>query len=141
MKPTPMQVVKKEFGGREALVDQLAGMVDRHPDDSSADDTKKRLNGLSNQKLLRLYRVEQKVRERFGDRDQLIAHIIDARTKAGHTADADYRAKLDGYTKARLLDLTRQRLGEKPAKLTPEQRLAAKRGRKERERALSKING
>lgn len=141
MKPTPMQVVKNEFGGREQLVEQLSTMVDRHPDDGSTEDTKKRLMGLSNQKLLRLYRVEQKVRERFGDREKLVEHIISARQTAGHTADDDYRAKLDGYTKARLLDLTRQRLGEKPAKQTDEQRLAKKRGRKARERALSKING
>jgi len=141
MKATPMQVVKQQFGGREQLVDQLASMVDRHPDDDSAEDTKKRLNGLSNQKLLRLYRVEQKVRERFGDREKLVAHIIEARREAGHTADDDYRAKLDACTKARLLDITRQRLGDRPAKQTPEQRLAAKRGRKQRERALAKING
>lgn len=141
MKPTPMQVVNDEFGGREKLVDQLAGMVDRHPDDDSTDDTKKRLNGLSNQKLLRLYRVEQKVRERFGDRDALVEHVISARQKAGHTADDAYRTKLADYTKAKLLDLTRQKLGEKPAKQTPEERLAKKRGRKQRERAQSKLNG
>lgn len=141
MKSTPMQVVKNEFGSREKLVDQLAGMVDRHPDDGSADDTKKRLMGLSNQKLLRLYQVEQKVRERFGDRDQLVEQIIEARTKAGHTADDDFKAKLATYSKAQLLDMTRQKLGERPAKLTDEQKLAGKRGRKQRERALSKING
>ena len=141
MKPTPMQVVNNEFGGREKLVDQLSTMVDRHPEDDSADATKKRLNGLSNQKLIRLYRVEQKVRERFGDRDALVAHIIGARQKAGHTADDAYRTKLAGYSKARLLDLTRQKLGEKPAKQTPEERLAKKRGRKQRERAQSKLNG
>jgi len=141
MKPTPMQVVKREFGSREKLVEQLADQVDRHPDDGSTDDTKRRLMGLSNQKLLRLYRVEQKVRERFGDREQLVEHLVTTRQKAGHTADDDYRRKLGDCSKARLLDMTRQKLGERPAKQTPEAKLARKRGRKARERALSRING
>ncbi len=140
MRPTPLMTVTKNFESRADLVKELSEMVDRQHGDASADDVKSRLMGLSNKKLLRLYRVEQKVRERFGDRDKLIAHIVAARVAAGHTADDTYKAKLDGYTKARLLDMTRMRLGERPAKQTAEQRLKKKHGRKQRERALSKIN-
>jgi len=138
MRKTPFQVVKDSFGGRESLVEKLAGMVDDLHGDG-ADGVKSRLQGLSNQKLIRLYRVEQTVRERYGDRAKLIDHVLGARTKAGLTAGDTYRAKIEKFTKARLLDLTRQKLGEAPKKQTPEQRLASKRGKKERERALSKL--
>lgn len=141
MKATPLQTVNDKFGGRSKLVDTLVPMVDAQRGDESKDEIRSRLMGLSNQKLLRLYRVEQTVRERFGDRAKLVAHIVDARKKAGLTADAEFEGKLETFSKARLLDLTRMNLPERPAKQTPEQKLARKRGKKARERALAKING
>lgn len=141
MKPTPLQTVKEQFGSREKLVDALVPLVDAQRGDSGNDSIRSRLMGLSNHKLLRLYRVEQKVRERFGDRAKLMEHILSARKQAGLTADADYQRKLDGFSKARLLDLTRMKLPERPAKQTPEQKLAAKRGKKARARALAKTGG
>lgn len=138
MRPTPRQIVDKEFGGRSALVDRLASDIDLFHGDSAAQ-AKSRLMGLSNQKLLRLYRVEQTVRERFGDRAKLVAHIVEQRRKGGLTADADFEAKLEGYSKARLLDMARMRLPERPAKRTPDQKMASKRGKKQRERAKAKV--
>lgn len=140
MRPSPRRIVDKEFGGRAALVDRLAGECDPLHGDS-ASEMKSRLMGLSNKKLLRLYRAEQKVRERFGDRSKLVAHLVGRRKNAGLTADADYEAKLETYSKARLLDMTRQRMPERAQKLTPEAKLAAKRGKKQRERALAKVKG
>ena len=136
MRKTPLQTVKERFESREKLIEQLAGMVD---DLHGSGDLAARLGGLSNQKLLRLYGVEQKVRERFGDRDKLVTHILDARKTAGLTADDDFKNKLEGYSKGRLLDMTRMRHGDRPAKVTPEQKLKSKRGKKQRERALAKI--
>jgi len=135
MKKTPFQTVNDAFGSREKLVDQLASTADAPADGGNA---KSKLMGLSNAKLLRLARIEETVRQRFGDKDKLIAHIVDARKKAGHTADADYEAKLQTYSKGRLLDMTRMRLGEKAQKLTDAERMARKRGRKQRERAMAK---
>ena len=140
MKPTPLQNVKKNFESRSKLAETLSSMVDQQHGDSGADAVKARMMGLSNKKLLRLYKVEQTVRERFGDRAGLVKHIMDARKAAGVTADDTFRAKLDSYTKARLLDMTRQKHGTPDPKQTPEERLATKRGRKARERAMSKIN-
>ncbi len=137
MRPTPVQFVKKTFEGRAKLVDQLAGMVDKQHGDASTEEVKSRLMGLSNKKLIRLYEVEQKVRERFGDRDKLVAHIVAERKKAGLTADDAFRAKLETYSKARLLDLTRMKLGEKPAKKTAAEKAKQKRGRKQKDRAKS----
>jgi len=139
MKKSPLQTVKDTFGSREKLVDELLASADALQGDASKDETKSRLMGLSNAKLLRLMRTEQTVRERFGDRAKLVDHIIEARKTAGLTADDTFRAKLDTCSKGRLLDMTRQKHGERPAKLTDEQRLARKRGRKQRERALAKI--
>ena len=113
MKKSPMQVVKDNFGDRASLVAELAKVVDRRHGDSSADDVKSRLMGLSNAKLLRLYRVEQIVREGYGDRGKLESAIVDARKKAGLTADDDFKAKLATFTKAQLVDMTNMRVGDK----------------------------
>lgn len=137
MRPTPLQVVKKSFQDRAGLVAKLAEMVDRQRGDSTVEEVKFRLMGLSNKKLLRLYEVEQKVREKFGDREKLLEHIVTVRKAAGLTADETFRQKLGTFSKARLLDLSRTRYGERPAKLTPEQKAAKRRGRKQKERAKS----
>lgn len=138
MKPTPHQQVKKSFESRASLVEKLAEMVDKHHGDTSTDHVKSRLMALSNKKLLRLYRVEQKIRERFGDKDGLIKHIVDKRQAAGLTADDTFRAKLGALSKAQLLDMSRMRHPERTEKQTPEQRLASKNGRKQRARAMEK---
>ena len=138
MKPTPHQLVKKSFESRANLVQKLVDMVDKHHGDNTNDEVKSRLMALSNQKLLRLYRVEQKVRERFGDKDGLIKHILEKRKASGFTADDVLKTKLESLSKAQLLDMTKQRLPERPAKQTPEERLKRKRGRKQRARALDK---
>jgi hypothetical protein len=137
MRPTPVQTVKKNFEGRAKLVEQLASMVDKQHGDSSPEQVKSRLMGLSNKKLLRLYEVEEKVRQRFGDRDKLVEHLVSARKKAGLTADDAFRTKLSGYSKARLLDMAKMKLAEKPAKRTAAEKTKARRGRKQKERAKS----
>ncbi len=139
MASTPHQTVKKNFESRAKLVEQLVGLVDKQNGDSTPEQVKSRLMGLPNKKLVRLYQVEQKVREKFGTREKMLAHIVDARKKAGLSADAAFQKILDGYTKARLLDMTKMTYAAKATKQTPEQRLAKKRGRKAKERALSKL--
>ncbi len=139
MRSTPHQEVKKSFESRAKLVGQLASVVDKQHGDDSDDKVKSRLMGLSNAKLLRLWKVEQKVREQYGDRAKLVAAIVDGRTKAGLTADETFKTKLGTFTKARLLDIANQNHGEKPAKLTSEQKMKTKRGRKARERAQSAV--
>lgn len=130
MKQTPLQLVKEKFGSRADLAGQLASMVDKMHGDETTDQVKSRLMGLSNPKLLRLYQVEQTVREQYGDKAKLIQAILEKRREAGHTADEALATKLEGYTKARLLDMTRQKLGPRAEKLTAEQKQARKRGKK-----------
>ncbi len=140
MKPSPLQAVKKNFNTRGELVDKLVSMVDRFHGDSSDDDVRSRLMSLSNKKLLRLYKTEQKVREGFGSRDAVIEAIVAARKKAGLTSDADFVKSLESHSKARLLDMTNANHGERPQKQTPEQRMKSKRGKKQRERAKAKAS-
>lgn len=129
MKQTPLQIVNEQFGGRAELAQQLASMVDKMNGDESTDQVKSRLMGLSNPKLLRLYRIEQTVRERYGDKAKLIDAIVEARREAGLTADDELRAKLETFSKGRLLDMTRQKHGPRAEKLTAEQKQARKRGK------------
>lgn len=138
MRLSPLAQVKKNFGSREKLVEQLLATADA-PKGGAKTETKSALMGLSNQKLLRLWKIEQTVRERFGDREKLIKHIVEVRQKAGLTADANFLAKIQGYSKGRLLDLSKEKVGERPKKQTAEEKLAKKRGRKARERALTKL--
>lgn len=135
MKATPLQIVKDKFGSRADLADQLAGMVDKMHGDESKSQVKARLMGCSNPKLLRLYAVEQKVREQFGDKSKLVDAIIEARKTAGLTADDSYRSKITTFSKAKLLDMTRQKHAPKPEKLTAEQKQAKKRGKKAKKSA------
>jgi hypothetical protein len=141
MGASPLEIVKDKFGGRAKLVEELAAMVDKQHGDSTTEAAKSRLMGLSNAKLLRLYRVEQVVRERYGDRAKLVAQVIDARKRAGYTVDDAYRAKLDGFSKARLLDLARAKLPEAEKKKPKAEKLAARRGKKQRARVAAKSKG
>ena len=134
---SPLQTIKSDFENRENIVSKLVEMVDDLHDEG-AEGLKVRISRLSNKKLLRLYTIENKVREQYGDREKLIDHLIAARKEAGLTADDNYRRVLTGYSKGRLWTL-RDKVAPRAQKLTPEQRLKNKRGRKERERALSKI--
>lgn len=126
--PSPLQKVAKQFGSRAALVDQLVPLVDRGADDSDQS-VRSRLMGLSNTRLLRLWNVEQKVREQFGSKDALLDKLIEARKAAGHSSLDAVREKLSGYTKARLLDMTRQNFA--PAL----DKIEAPKGSKERTKA------
>lgn len=137
-KPSPLQIVKDKFGGRAELVGKLADMVDDLHDDGD-EAVKSTLMGLSNKKLLRLYRIEQDVREQYGDRAKLIDHILSDRKKAGLTANDTARTKLESYSKGRLLDMSKEKHPEPAPKWTAEQKMKSKRGRKQIERAQSKL--
>lgn len=134
MRLSPLQKVNKQFGDRKELINQLLPLVDRRDGDTDAS-VRSRLGGLSNGRLLRLWDVEQQLRERFGSREALVDKLVEARKAAGHTSIDAVRAKLSGYSKARLLDLTRQKLAPAPQKLSSEQRIKARRG-KARARAV-----
>jgi len=98
----PLARVKELYGGKDKLVDQIAGSLTS--DDSDEDSVKDRLLKASNQQLLRLAGVVEAVKKAYGSRDQLIAALAKAVNKA---KDNDYVAKLGRFSLPRLYDLAR----------------------------------
>ena len=98
---SPLQTVKTRFGSKEALVDKVAPLLDRRPEETEAE-LRERLLRVSNKKLLRLLDRAEDFGARFGNREALADAITQQR--AGR-ADADYKKKLLGHTTGRLLSL------------------------------------
>ena len=99
---SPLQTVKSRFGSKEALVDKVAPLLDRRPEETEAE-LRERLLRVSNKKLLRLLERAEDFGARFGSRDALADAIT--QTRAGR-ADAAYKSKLLGHTTGRLLSMT-----------------------------------
>lgn len=108
MKKSPLQQVRDQFGSKEALVEKLLPLVDRFDKDETDEEFAHRLGTASNKQLLRMWKTEALVKEKFGSRDALIDNIVQA--KFGRD-NPDYGTALGRLTKARLLDLHRQYQG------------------------------
>jgi hypothetical protein len=99
-KKTPLAQVNETFGGKDKLVEKLAGLLES---DEPKEELRKRLLGVANNKLLHLHEVASMVKEKYGSRGKL----LDAAAQAlGRTKDKDYLAKLESYSTAKLLDVT-----------------------------------
>lgn len=107
MKKTPLQLVKDEFGSKEALASKLLPLLER-PEDEDKDEFERRVRTASNKKLLRLWTAEAAVKDQFGSKDKLIEAIVKAKFLG---ANPDYAARIAKYTKTRLLDMHRQVAG------------------------------
>ena len=99
LKKSPLARVKDEFGGKDKLVDKIVGVLDAG--DESKDDLRKRLLGVANGKLIRLYGVATRTKT-AGGHDKLVASTAD-QLKRGK--DKDYVAKLDSFSDGKLLDM------------------------------------
>ena len=101
---TPRQTVDAKFGGRTKLVDDIVSLT------GGDKETRQRLMGTTNKKLLRIHEVATTVKSRFGGK----AGLIDAMEalQFAHTkskkANAGWREKMEGFTVKRLLDMHRQ---------------------------------
>jgi len=100
-KPTPRQLVESKFGTRNDLVSAIVGII------GDAGNTRSRLMGTTNKKLLRIHEVALKVQGTFGDKSGLI-DAISTLQFPGTKANKGWREKMDGYTVKRLLDHHRQ---------------------------------
>ena len=87
-------------GSKAALAKALAPVIARADEDTGA--LEERLKKASNAQLLRLQRATQTLKDKYGNRDKLIAAIGAATHKA---KDKDYLAKLETYSLPQLLDL------------------------------------
>ena len=96
----PASRVKDDHNGKEALAKALAPLVARTDEDS--DTIAARLKTSSNAQLLRLQRVADAVKQKWGSRDALISALGDAEKKS---KDKDYLAKLGTFSLPKLYDL------------------------------------
>jgi hypothetical protein len=96
----PKARVAEAHGSKAALAAAIAKAIARADQDTGG--LESQLKKASNAQLLRLQRAAQTMKEKFGDRDKLIAAIGAAAKKA---KDKDYLAKLDSYSLPQLLDL------------------------------------
>ncbi len=104
IKMAPLAVVKKEYGSKEKLAGQLASTMDV-PEGKTREQFQKFLQGLSNTKLLKLKRVEEAFKARFGGKpEKAVSAILERRKLTGKAADA-FKEQAQGFSKARLLDL------------------------------------
>ncbi len=99
--PSPLHTVKEQFGSKAALVDKLAPLLDRGPEESESE-FKDRLLRVSNKKLMRLWDREQRLRADHGSREALVDKVVELRVQR---ADPDLRKKLLAFSTGRLLDL------------------------------------
>lgn len=96
----PKARVAEMHGSKAALAKAIAPLLARTDEDSGA--LEDRLKKASNAQLLRLQRATQTLKDKFGNREKLIAAIGEAQRKA---KDKDYLAKLDTYSLPQLLNL------------------------------------
>lgn len=99
LKKSPLARVKDEFGGKDKLVDKIVGALDAG--DEGKDGLRKRLLGVANGKLIRLFSVATRTKQ-AGGHDQLAATTAE---KLKHGKDKDFVAKLGSLSDARLLDM------------------------------------
>src|SRR5215468_4066471 len=96
----PRARVAEAHGSKAALAKAIAPLLARTDEDTGALEV--RLKKASNAQLLRLQRATQTLKDKYGNREKLIAAIGEAQRKA---KDKDYLAKLDTYSLPYLLDL------------------------------------
>ena len=99
LKQSPLARVKDEFGGKDKLVDKIVGVLDSG--DESKDELRKRLLGVSNTKLIRLFSVATKTKQ-SGGHDKLVAVTAE---KLNRAKDKDYVEKMGEFSNGRLLDM------------------------------------
>lgn len=96
----PAGRVKQGHGGKEALAKALAPALAR--DDEDSDVIASRLKTASNAQLLRLQRVVDAVKQKWGSREALITALSTTEKKA---KDKDYLSKLGSFSLPKLFDL------------------------------------
>ena len=102
MRATPLSQVKSQFGNRQGLVDAILPLLG-----SQDEDTKSRLMGTSNKKLLRIFETANIVKDRFGSRKNLVQEILTLRYP-NRAPDDGFLKKVEEATLKNLLELHRQ---------------------------------
>lgn len=104
MSQSPLQKVRKQYGSKESLAKKVVEILDK-PEGEETEAFEHRVSTMSNRKLLRLIESHEALTTKYGSKSSLVEAIVTARFPGGN---ADYAAKLEGYSVPRLLDLARQ---------------------------------
>ena len=96
----PAGRVAQVHGGKEALAKALAPILAREDEDSDVIAT--RLKTASNSQLLRLKRIADAVKQKWGSREALITALGNVEKKS---KDKDYLTKLSTFSLPKLFDL------------------------------------
>ena len=102
-KLSPAQEVKQRFGSKEKLAEELLPVLERDDDVDDAE-FERRVKTASNRQLLRLHRVHEIVKHRFGSKEKLVDALVAKQFPKGNDP---YRTKLLKLRPTRLLDLYR----------------------------------
>jgi len=100
-KETPKQLVEAKFGTRGDLVDAIVTLT------GDGAESRSRLMGTTNKKLLRIHEVAHVVSEKHGGKPGLIDAIATLQF-SGKSPNAGWREKMEGKTVKFLLDHHRQ---------------------------------
>jgi len=100
---SPLQLVKDTFGTKEDLVKQLKDRLNKMPDETEKQFTK-RLMRASNKKLLHLFDVTTKVYDKFGTKMDLVDAVLKLERPNAQKEDKPFKESLQKLSHARLLD-------------------------------------
>ena len=97
---TPLTKMKRLYGNKEALIASLPESI-RHAGENVTD-FKKRMQSVSNGKLLRLSDLSKRVQEHYSDKTSLVKAVATMKMKL---KDSDYIKKLETYSMGKLLSM------------------------------------
>jgi hypothetical protein len=102
-KLTPAQVVKQQYQSKADLAKQLIPLLEK-PENLEQAEFERRIQVASNKQLLRLMRVTQTIKKRYGTKEALVEKLEKSKFPKGN---ADYKTKLMKLHASRLLDMAR----------------------------------
>jgi len=102
-KLSPMQLVKKEYGSKKELAAKVIPLIEK-PESETAEEFAKRVETLSNTKLLRLLKVGTAVKE-LGGKSAVADKVYKRVRGEKNKIDQDYLNKLNSFSMGRLLDM------------------------------------
>lgn len=105
MKKSPKQIVEKDLGGRDKLIDEIIPLLE-----TKDPAIKARLRGVSNAKLMKLRQAGLEVRKQFQSKANLVKQIAEKQFAPGKP-DPAFAEKISEYSVKRLLDMYRQVAG------------------------------
>ena len=102
-KLSPMQLVKKEYGSKKELAAKVIPLIEKS-ESETAEDFAKKIETLSNSKLLRLLKVGTAVKE-HGTKAQLADKVYKNIRGDKNKIDQDYLNKLNTFSMGKLIDM------------------------------------